>query len=131
MPHCIARPFQPRSPTAILLCAMWCLAVLPAFSQTNTGQITGVVRDASGGVLPGATVTAVHTASGTSLERTTDAQGRFYLPELRVGQWDVSATLSGFAPQTSKGVLLEIGRTVTMEFALGVQGLSEEVTVTG
>jgi hypothetical protein len=99
------------------------------FAQINTGEISGVVRDSSGGVLPGASVTATHTASGTVIERVTDAEGRFFLPALRIGQWDIVATLTGFATQTQRGVVLEIGRTLSLEFTLGVQGLSEQVVV--
>lgn len=98
-------------------------------AQANTGEIGGVVKDSSGGVLPGAAVTATHPASGTTVERITDAEGRFFLPALRIGAWDITATLSGFSPQTRKGVILEIGRTLSFEFTLGVEGLSEQVIV--
>jgi len=100
-----------------------------ASSQTNTGEVAGVVMDASGGVLPGATVTAAHAASGTVVTRVTDAEGRFFLPALRVGAWDLMIALAGFAPQTRKGVMLEIGAALTLEFKLDVEGLSEELTV--
>ena len=98
-------------------------------AQTNTGEIGGVVLDASGGVLPGALVTATHRASGTVVERTSDTEGRFFLPGLRIGEWDVTVTLPGFTPQTLKGVVLEIGRILNLEFTLGVQGLEEQVVV--
>ena len=99
-----------------------------ATAQFNTGEIAGVVRDSSGGVLPGATVTAVHASSGTSVERTTDAAGRFFLPALRVGRWDLSLRLAGFASQ-QRGILLEVGRSLNLDFTLGVQNLAEEVVV--
>jgi Carboxypeptidase regulatory-like domain len=100
-----------------------------AVAQINSGEISGVVRDSSGGVLPGATVTATHPASGTVVERVTDEEGRFFLPALRIGQWDIVATLSGFAPQEQRGVVLEIGRSLALEFSLGVEGLVEQVVV--
>lgn len=100
-----------------------------AVAQTNTGEIGGVVRDASGGVLPGASVIAVHPASGAVVERTTDIEGRFFLPALRIGEWDVTVALPGFTPQTRKGVALEIGRTLALDFTLSVQGLEEQVIV--
>jgi hypothetical protein len=53
------------------------------------------------------------------------------LPALRTGQWDITASLAGFSPHTQKGVVLEIGRTLKLEFRLGVQGLTESVSVTG
>ncbi len=100
-----------------------------ASAQTNTAEIGGVVRDASGGVLPGAVVTATHADSGAMLERVTDSEGRFYLPALRIGAWDLSAALPGFATHTQKGVVLEIGRSLNLEFTLSVQGLEEQVVV--
>ena len=71
-----------RLATALLLCL---LHASIGFAQFNTGEVGGVVRDASGGVLPGATVTATHPASGTIVERFTEADGRYFLPALRIG----------------------------------------------
>ena len=100
-----------------------------AWAQTNAGEIGGVVRSVSGDVLPGANVRAVHPASGLVVERITDEQGRFFLPALRIGQWNIIVTLGGFATQTQLGVELEIGRALHLEFALGIAGISEQVTV--
>jgi len=100
-----------------------------AIAQTNTGEVSGVVRDISGGLLTGATVTARHAATGVVVERVTDSAGRFFLPALRTGQWDITASLTGFASQTQRGIVLEIGRTLNVEFRLGVEGVTENVTV--
>jgi hypothetical protein len=97
-------------------------------AQTNTGEISGVVRDSSGGVLPGATVVATHPSSGTVVERTTDPEGRVFLPGLRIGAWEIRVNLPGFAPQTQKAVL-EVGRTLNLAFTLSVGGLEEQITV--
>jgi hypothetical protein len=102
--------------------------ISPSTGQTNTGEIGGIVKDNSGAVLPGATVTAKHPASGTVVVRITDGEGRFFLPALRIGLWEITALLSGFAPHT-RTVALEIGGTVGLEIMLGVGGVSEEVTV--
>ena len=99
-----------------------------AFAQYNTGEIGGLVKDASGAVLPGATVKATHPASGTVVERVADGDGRFFLPALRIGAWEVTTTLSGFASQTQK-VTVEIGRNLQIDVTLGVQGVAEQVTV--
>ncbi|OFW27526.1 MAG: hypothetical protein A3H97_22200 [Acidobacteria bacterium RIFCSPLOWO2_02_FULL_65_29] len=106
------------------------LAATSVAAQTNTGEIAGVVRDDSGAVVPGATVVARHATSGTVVERLTDSLGRFFLPALRTGRWDVTATLAGFAPHTHTGVELEIGRALTLEFTLRVGGLAEQVVIT-
>ena len=62
----------------VLLLALFSASVVAA--QVNTGEISGVVRDSVGGVLPGAAVIATHTATGTVVERVTDGEGRFFLP---------------------------------------------------
>jgi hypothetical protein len=108
---------------------MFVLAGMSASAQTNTGEIGGVVKDSNGGVLPGANVVARHPASGTIVERVTNAQGRFFLPALRPGEWEISASSPGFAPQTHRGVVLEIGRTLELAFTLAVGNLSEQITV--
>jgi hypothetical protein len=100
-----------------------------AAAQTNTGEIGGVVRDSSGAVLPGAVVIATQPASGATVERVTDADGRFYLPALRIGEWEITVTLPGFAPHTQKAVALEIGRAINLEVTLALQGLEEQVVV--
>lgn len=98
-------------------------------AQTNTGALTGVVRDTSGGVLPGATVLATHPDSGRTVERVTGVEGRFFLPALPTGRWEVAVEMPGFGRQTQTGVNLEIGRTLRLEFVLSLGALSEEVTV--
>jgi Carboxypeptidase regulatory-like domain len=105
------------------------LARPAAGAQINTGEIVGVVRDDSGGVLPGATVTATHASTGQVVERLTDERGRYLLPGLRIGVWNVVAHLPGFTSQLHRGVALEVGRTLELEFALTVQGLAEQVVV--
>jgi hypothetical protein len=114
----------------LLLASLALLVLAPmAWAQTNTAQMTGAVRDSTAGVLPGATVTAVQPATGTVVERVTDGDGRFFLPELRIGEWDVTAVLPGFGPQIHRGIQLQIGQTITLDFVLDLEGLSEQVTV--
>src|SRR5688572_2232754 len=102
----------------------------PASAQTNTGEIAGVVRDPVGGVLPGVAVTARHPDAGLVLERVTDEAGRFFLPALRIGTWEIRVELPGFALRTET-VVLEIGRTLSLDITLGLAGLTEQVRVSG
>jgi hypothetical protein len=116
-------------PVRLFLSLILCLFVSSvAAAQINTGEIRGVVTDSSGGVLPGATVTATHSASGVVVESIADGEGRFFLPALRIGQWVITATLSGFS-QAERKTVLEVGRTLELDFTLGVQKLAEEVRV--
>ncbi len=120
-----------------MTCKHWSCALLagllsatPAFAQTNTGEIGGTVRDESGGVLPGATVVATHPASGFSVERVSDTDGRFFLSSLPTGEWEIEVELLGFSRIVQRGVVLEIGRTLELLFDLTLGQRSEEITVT-
>src|SRR4029078_2447796 len=69
----------------------------PGYAQTvTTGTITGIVQDPQGGVLPGVTVTAVHTPTGASYEGVTQGDGRVNILNVRVGPYQLTATLTGF-----------------------------------
>ena len=97
----------------------------------TTGSITGTVVDPQKAPVPGASVLAVHEPSGTRYEATTRADGRFSLPGMRVGgPYTVTATLSGFQPQTVKEVVVSLGVSSDLVLTLGQAALTEEVTVT-
>jgi hypothetical protein len=112
-----------------VLAVLVLVATTDASAQTNTGELRGIVRDHSGAVVPGAAVTAVHDADGAGLEHITDDEGRFFFPALRPGQWDVTVAAPGFAPAARRGVVLELGRILDLDFTLRVQGLAEQITV--
>ena len=101
-----------------------------AAQGVTTAGIQGVVKDAQGGVIPGAAVTAVHTPSGTTYEAITGADGRFVIPGMRVGgPYKITATLSGFAPDEKDNLTLALGVTQDFEFNLKLAGVSESVQV--
>ena len=100
-----------------------------AAAQINTGEIVGVVRDLTGAPVPDAVVTATHPDSGTTATRVADREGRFLLPALRIGRWELVATLDGVFAAGRLTVVLELGRTINVEFALGVLGVTESVQV--
>jgi hypothetical protein len=115
-----------------LIAACVVLAVTPrsALAQYNTAELSGVVRDAQGGVLPGATVVALHVASGLKIERRADAQGRFFFPALPVGEYEVSGELSGFKHFDQKGLTLKIGQKIELPITLQLGELTDMVRVT-
>ena len=104
---------------------------MPAAAQTNAGEISGIVRDAQGFVLPGVTVIAEHVATGGKQMRVTDDGGRYLHPYLRVGLYVVSAELQGFRRVVHDGVVLQLGQAAIVDFTLEVGGLTEEIRVTG
>src|SRR5262249_34855534 len=84
----------PRLPARLLLLT---IVLLPTrvFAQ-STAEIRGTVQDASGGVMPGATVTAINELTGLERTGVSDSGGRFNFPRLPVGNYRVEATLQGF-----------------------------------
>ena len=86
---------RPAVAAIVVLTAALMLPVCAAraIAQANTGEVGGIVRDHSGGALVGAAVVARHGESGAVVQRTTDAEGRFFLPALRIGAWDITASL--------------------------------------
>ena len=90
---------------AVLVCLL-AASVASVAGQANTGTLEGVVRDESGGVLPGATVTATHAESGFAVERVTGSDGRFYMASLPIGEWTITAELPGFRRVVRTGIFL-------------------------
>ena len=111
--------------------AMFATGPLAHAQGVTTGLIDGVVADAQGAVVPGATVVAVHEPSGTSYEGVSQADGHFTLPGVRVGgPYKVTAKLTGFTTEVKQGVTVSLGVSTDLEFKLKVAAIAEEVTVT-
>ena len=114
---------------AILIAAMVLLVGARAAAQTNTAEISGVVRDTQGGVIPGATVVAEQRASGLKVQRITNQVGRFLLTALPVGEYTLVVELEGFGRWVQNGVVLRLGQQLELSVTLTVGGLAEAVTV--
>ncbi|MEW5983306.1 MAG: carboxypeptidase regulatory-like domain-containing protein [Acidobacteriota bacterium] len=111
---------------------LWPATVAYAQGVTSS-SITGIVKDAQGLAVPGASVVAVHEPSGTTYETVAREDGRFSIQGMRVGgPYTVTATLSGFQPQSVKDVTLSLGVASDLTLTLGaLAGVTEEVTVVG
>jgi outer membrane receptor protein involved in Fe transport len=103
-----------------------------AFAQgVTTGSIAGIVNDAQGLAIPGASVVALHEPSGTTYETVSREDGRFSIPGVRVGgPYAITATLAGFQSTTVKEVFVSLGVTADIELKLGTVAVEETVTVT-
>jgi len=105
------------------------LLVLPAVSRAQDATLTGTVKDSSGGVLPGVTITALHEASGNTFVAVTDAAGTFRLP-VRTGTIRLSVELPGFATVV-RSVNLLLGQIAALDLQMSPSTVQESVTVTG
>jgi hypothetical protein len=100
-----------------------------AFAQQ--GQINGVVTDSSGGVIPGATVTVVESATGIARDTISGANGRYQFPSLRPTGYDIKAELTGFRTMQRTGIILQADQNLTVNITLQLGELSETITVAG
>jgi hypothetical protein len=102
---------------------------VPAFAQEQRGSIEGVVKDASGAVLPGATVEA-RSPTGVVQTAVADSVGGFRFPSLPPGTYRLTATLQGFQDRSVDEVHVYLGQIKKVDFALPLSGVTETVTVT-
>jgi len=110
------------------------ILIAPAFvfAQVNTGTISGVVKDSSGGVLPGASVKVVRdgaNAAEASIDLIATGDGSYRSEPLAVGAYRVAASLDGFET-TERRVAVGAGQTATADFTLSPARFSQSVVVT-
>lgn len=101
----------------------------PAWSQEQTGNMQGIVKDSSGGVLPGVTVEAHSQARPAGITAVTDDRGAYRFQALPPGDYEVTASLEGFNP-AKRQVPVRLGQTLQVDLVLTIGTLEESVTVT-
>jgi hypothetical protein len=115
--------------------ALLALGVAPAFAQgggaSSTGSISGEIKDAQGGVLPGVTVTATSPAQIGTLTAVSNEAGIYRFPSVPPGEYRLQFELAGFQNVTRDGVRVTLGFNAQVNVQLGVATLQETVTVSG
>ena len=122
-----------------LFCAWLCAALMiaatsgPALAQggSTAASIIGTVTDASGAVIPGATVEVKNNATATTFNATTNDQGGFTIPAVDPGSYTVTVTLMGFKTAVLNNVNVNAGTPAAVRVRLEVGGLEETVVVSG
>ena len=113
-----------------VVCALCSLVLAAAVAaQTNTGQIAGTVKDTSGGVLPGVTVTVTNVHTNIARTAVTDDRGAFVVTNLPVGTYKVAAELQGFKKAERAGFELTADGRLSADFNLSVGSMTETVQV--
>jgi outer membrane receptor protein involved in Fe transport len=87
--------------------------------------------DQQNSAVPGATVNATNTQTGFSRSATSDAEGLYRLSALPVGTYDLEIVLQGFTTMQRKGIIVNVGQTIDVDFTLQVAQVAESVNVTG
>ncbi len=116
---------RPLKPTVFLM-----FVAVPLLAQTSA-TVSGTVSDSTGAVIQGAAVTVTDVDTGTSRGVTTDAAGRYLVPSLPVGNYEVRASKSGFSDEDRTGIKLVVGQSATVDFKLSVGQTTQAITVTG
>src|SRR5262245_12164978 len=119
--------FRPRTPT--LACLLLVLSVLPALGQAGGGRIVGIVRDATGVPVVGATVTVTNQDTGATRVVRTSATGAYEVGGLNAGRYSVATTMSGFREVIQRDKQLAVDARLVVDVTFDVR-VAEEVTVT-
>ncbi len=101
----------------------------PTFAQVDQGAVTGVVTDASGAAIRGATVTLMATQTGLELQSTTDKSGIYTFSPVKIGSYKVSATAPGFGTTERENLTVDIQSRLGVNLTLKPGAASETVTV--
>jgi Carboxypeptidase regulatory-like domain/TonB dependent receptor len=112
---------------ALVMLAIWSL---PAAAQGVYGSISGTVRDSSGGVLPGVTITVSNADTRVAKTLTTNEAGVYSATNLIPGVYEVQASLPGFRTMIAQAVALEVNANPKIDIVLQVGSTSEAVNVT-
>ncbi len=116
----------------LILTLFLCLPALPAFAQTPTFNVEGVVTDEQQAVLPGVTVTIRNVATGLVRTATTDASGRYVFSGLPPeGRYELETELPGFATQVRNNLIFNAGQRVVLNVQMKLSSVQETVTVAG
>lgn len=105
------------------------LAQITLHAQLPTATILGAVKDESGAVVPGATITARNTGTGMTRSTTSASDGSYRLPALPVGSYEVRAENPGFRAEVVSGLTLTVSQEAVVNLALRVGSVEESVTV--
>src|SRR5213596_4212599 len=122
------RPFERFLITAIVV--LIALATTSqSFGQTSTATILGVVKDASGALIPGVSISVKHTESGLTRTAISSERGAYSVPLLPVGGYELTTTMPGFKREVRSGINLVVGQEAVVNLTLEVGAPAEQVTV--
>src|ERR1051326_7882732 len=111
---------------------VWVMALCAAavYGQTVTSRVRGVVTDSSGALVPGASVTAHHEATGLERTMVTNASGQYAFDAMPLGKYTITVSMQGFRKVQSTGNELQVGEPLTVDVVMEPGAITEEVSVT-
>src|SRR5271154_4735521 len=116
-----------------IVCAilLMMLAAAPGWAQTFRGTIQGTVTDSSGAALVGATVTVHNVDTGIDRITQTNNDGSYLVPELQVGTYNVTVTMSGFQKSVTTGVVVDVASQKKIDAVLKPGQVNQQIVVAG
>src|SRR4051812_1475658 len=126
-------PLRPRPGSRVVVGLFVAALLLPATerAQFDTATVLGTIKDSSGAVVPGATVTLKNTATGITATAVTDSDGAYQFLNVRVGTYSVRAELQGFSAAEQKNFAVAVNARQRVDLTLPVGSVGETVEVTG
>jgi hypothetical protein len=120
------------SSIAFRICTVALLAIFAGeMAAAQSAAFSGIVSDASGAVVPDASVQLVELATKAKLSATTNHSGFYSIPDVMPGQYDLTVSANGFASEIRKDVTVNVGAKISLDFSLHIGSRSEQVTVDG
>jgi hypothetical protein len=115
----------------LLRVVLWISAAVTVFAQVDTSSLVGTVKDASGAVLPGVTVTATNTDTGVSTVVKTESDGNYVITPLHIGRYSIAVESKGFRREIRRDIVLDVQQSIKLDFTLQVGSVSETMEVSG
>ena len=112
-----------------LVVGVFVMCATSAHAQFDSANISGVVQDTTGAILPGVDVTLTNVGTKIARQAVTNEAGLYTFPNVPVGEYQITAMLSGFKPITKAGVQVNAGLNIRVDVALEVGALSETIQV--
>src|SRR5947199_8936876 len=115
---------------ATVIVALIALGTCLVFAQTSTATILGVVRDTSGALVPGVSISVKHVDSGLTRTAISNKRGGYNIPLLTMVAYEITTTMPGFKKEVRSGINLVVGQEAVVDLILEVGAAAEQITVT-
>lgn len=112
-----------------LVCLLLAVAPVPLYSQANAGSVSGLVTDASGGTVAGATITLTDKSTNTPRSTTSNEAGRYFFANVPPGNYEITANRTGFRLSKVSDITVAVGTPLSIDFKLQLGEISDTVVV--
>jgi Carboxypeptidase regulatory-like domain len=115
---------------ALVFLSLLLATAAPSLAQQGTAEIGGKITDTSGAVLPGVSIVVTNEDTGVFREVFTTSNGNYFVSQIIPGRYRMTVKLEGFRGLDRRGLIVEVGKTLTLDLSMEVGALAEVITVT-